>query len=58
MGMDVPGSAVEPEASSAVCGSKSKWGSCLLITFPPFELGLILTSDDKDPNNGNLFGEG
>lgn len=30
----------------------------LPITFPHFELGLILTSDDKDPNNGNLFGKG
>lgn len=30
---------------------------CLPITFPHFEPGLILTSDDKDPNNGNLPGK-
>lgn len=44
---------------SAVSDSKNKTGpGSLPITFPHFELGLILTSDDKDPNNGNLFGEG
>lgn len=32
--------------------------SCLPVTFPHCEPGLILTSDDKDPNNGNLFGKG
>lgn len=42
-----------------MCDSKNKPGpGSLPITFPHFELGLILTSDDKDPNNGNLFGEG
>lgn len=41
-----------------MCGSKNKQEpDCLPITFPHFEPGLILTSDDKDPNNGNLFGK-
>lgn len=57
-GLDVLWSTILPGGFSAACGSKNKLGpGCVPIIFPHFELGLILTSDDKDPNNGNLFGE-
>ena len=37
---------------------RTSWGQAACpVTFPHIEPGLILTSDDKDPNNGNLFGE-
>lgn len=57
--LGVPWRAALPGRFRTAHGSRNKLGpGCLPMTFPHVEPGLILTSDDKDPNNGNLFGEG